>query len=67
MGGVQGALTLFCGGVAQAFHDDRVAKLRVHLGVEEVDGEGQEGTGRSRKGEASQKRVRQWMVWRCLR
>ena len=28
---------------------------RVQLGVEEVDGEGQEGTGRSRKGEASQR------------
>ena len=58
VGGVQGALTLFCGGVAQAFHDGRVVKLRVQLGVEEVDGEGQEGTGRSRKGEA--KEVRPW-------
>ena len=55
MGGVQGALTLFCGGVAQAFHDDRVVELKEQLVVEEVDGEGQEGTGRSRKGEASQR------------
>ena len=43
MGGVQGALTLFCGGVAQAFHDDRVVELKEQLVVEEVDGERQEG------------------------
>ena len=43
MGGVQGALTLFCGGVAQAFHDDRVVELKEQLVVKEVDGEGQEG------------------------
>ena len=43
MGGVQGALTLFCGGVAQAFRDDRVVDLEEQLVVEEVDGEGQEG------------------------
>ena len=54
-GDVVGVLTLLVGGVAQAFHDDRVVELRVQLGVEEVDGEGQEGTGRSRKGEASQR------------
>ena len=28
VGGVQGALTLFCGGVAKAFHDDRVVELK---------------------------------------
>ena len=56
-GDVVGVLTLLVGGVAQAFHDDRVVELRVQLGVEEVDGEGQEGTGRSRKGSES-KRVR---------
>ena len=39
--GVHGVLTLFCGGVAQTCHDDRVVELRVQLGVEEVDGEGQ--------------------------
>ena len=55
MGGVQGALALFCGGAAQAFHDDRVVELKVQLGVEEVDGKGQEGTGGSRKGETSQR------------
>ena len=43
MGGVQGALTLFCGGVAQTCHDDRVVELKEQLVVEEVDGEGQEG------------------------
>ena len=55
MGGVQGALTLNVGGVAQTCHDDRVVELREQLVVEEVDGEGQEGTGGSRKGEASQR------------
>ena len=50
-----GALTLHVGGVAQAFHDDRVVELRVQLGVEEVEGKGQGGTGRSRKRETSQR------------
>ena len=36
---VLGVLTLLVGGVAQAFHDDRVVELRVQLRVEEVDGE----------------------------
>ena len=36
VGGVQGALTLFCGGVARAFHDDRVVELKGQLVVEEV-------------------------------
>ena len=43
VGGVQGALTLFCGGVAQTCHDDRVVELKEQLVVEEADGEGQEG------------------------
>ena len=43
MGGVQGALALFCGGVAQICHDDRVVELQEQLVVVEVDGEGQEG------------------------
>ena len=38
MGGVVGVLTLLVGGVAQACHDDRVVELRVHLGVEAVEG-----------------------------
>ena len=54
-GDVVGVFTLLLGGVAQASHDDRVVELRVQVGVEEVDGEGQGGTGGSRKGEASQR------------
>ena len=54
-GDVVGVLTLLVGGVAQAFHDDWVVELRVQLGVEEVEGKDKEGTGGSRKGEASQR------------
>ena len=39
----QGVLTLFCGGEAQTCHDDRVVELKEQLGIEEEDGEGQEG------------------------
>ena len=56
-GDVVGVVTPLVGGVAQAFHDDRVVELRVQLGVQEVEGkdrEEQERTGGSRKGEASQ-------------
>ena len=53
-GDVVGVVTPLVGGVAQAFHDDRVVELRVQLGVEEVEGKGQGGTGGSRKGETSQ-------------
>ena len=53
-GDVVGVLTLLVGGVAQAFHDDRVVELRVQLGVQEVE-EKDGRTGRSRKGEASQR------------
>ena len=51
---VVGVVTPLVGGVAQAFHDDRVVELRVQLGVEEAEGKGRRGTGGSRKGEASQ-------------
>ena len=54
-GDVVGVLTLLVGGAAQAFHDDRVVELRVQLGVEEVRRKRQGGTGRSRKGETSQR------------
>ena len=37
-GDVVGVLTVLVGGVAQAFHDDRVVELRVQLGVEDVEG-----------------------------
>ena len=39
---VRCALTLFCGGEAQAFHDDQVVELRVQLGVQEVEGKDRE-------------------------
>ena len=41
-GDVVGVLTPLVGGVAQAFHDDRVVELRVQLGVEDVEGEREE-------------------------
>ena len=40
--GVQGVLTLFCSGVAQTCHDDRVVELKEQLEVEEEDGDRQE-------------------------
>ena len=39
-GDVVGVLTPLVGGVAQAFHDDRVVELRVQLGVQEVEEKG---------------------------
>ena len=63
MGGVQGALTLFCGGVAQTFHDDRVVELKEQLVVEEVDGEGQEGKIKE-EGRGRVKENAPWMTWR---
>ena len=41
-GDVVGVLTPFVGGVAQAFHDDRVVELRVQLGVQEAEGKDRE-------------------------
>ena len=61
--GVQGVLTLFCGGVAQTCHDDRVVELKEQLVVEEVDGERQEGKVK----EEGRDRVKEnppWMTWR---
>ena len=61
--GVQGVLTLFCGGVAQTCHDDQVVELNEQLVVEEVDGEGQEGKVK----EEVRGRVKEnapWKVWR---
>ena len=63
VGGVQGALTLFCGGVAQTCHDDRVVELKEQLVVEEVDGEGQEGKVKE-EGRGRIKESAPWMVWR---
>ena len=61
--GVQGALTLFCGGVAQTCHDDRVVELKEQLVVEEVDGERQEGKVKE-EGRDRVKENAPWMTWR---
>ena len=61
--GVQGVLTLICGGVAQTCHDDRVVELKEQLGIEEVDGEGQEGKVKE-EGRDRVKENAPWMTWR---
>ena len=53
--GVQGVLTLFCSGAAQACHDDRVVELKEQLEVEEEDGDRQEEKVEE-KGEVESKR-----------
>ena len=61
--GVQGVLTLICGGVAQTCHDDRVVELKEQLVVEEVDGDRQEGEVKE-EGRGRVKESAPWMVWR---
>ena len=64
-GDVVSVLTLLVGGVAQAFHDDRVVELRVQHGVEEVEGKDREEQVEVER----EKRVKDgppWMVWRWL-
>ena len=64
-GDVAGVLTLLVGGVAQAFHDDRVVELRVQLGVQEVEGKDREEQVEVER----EKRVKEgapWMVWRWM-
>ena len=64
-GDVVGVVTPLVGGVAQAFHDDRVVELRVQLGVQEVEGKDKEEQVEVER----EKRVKEgapWMVWRCL-
>ena len=56
--GVQGVLTLFCSGVAQTCHDDRVVELKKQLGIEEEDGQGQEGPVKEEGREIESKRTR---------
>ena len=56
---VVGVLTLLFGGVAQAFHDDRVVELRVQLGVEEVEGKEQVEVER-------EKRVKEGAPWMTM-
>ena len=64
-GDVVGVLTLLVGGVAQAFHDDRVVELRVQFGVEEVEGKDREEQVEVER----EKRIKEgapWMLWRWL-
>ena len=59
----QGVLTLFCDGVAQNCHDDRVVELKEQLGVEEEDGERQDGKVKE-EGRGRIKENARWMTWR---
>ena len=61
--GVQGVLTLFCSGAAQAFHDDRVVELKEQLEVEEEEGDRQEEEVEE-KGRRRIKENAPWMEWR---
>ena len=54
--GVQGVLTLFCSGTAQACHDDRAVELKEQLEVEEEDGDRQEEKEEIESGEVESKR-----------
>ena len=58
VGGVQGALTLFCGGVAQTCHDDQVVELRVQLAVQEVEGKEEDRKGQV-EAEEEEKRLKE--------
>ena len=53
-GDVVGVVTPLVGGVAQAFHDDRVVELRVQLGVQEVEGKDREEQVEVERGESTQ-------------
>ena len=60
-GDVVGVVTPLVGGVAQAFHDDRVVELRVQLGVQEVEGKDREEQVEVER-ERRVKEVRPWMT-----
>ena len=60
-GDVVGVVTPLVGGVAQAFHDDRVVELRVQLGVQEVEGKDREEQVEIER-ERRVKEVRPWMT-----
>ena len=60
-GDVVGVVTPLVGGVAQAFHDDRVVELRVQLGVQEVEGKDKEEQVEVER-ERRVKEVRPWMT-----
>ena len=57
---LQGVLTLFCSGVAQTCHDDRVVELKEQLGIEEENGEGQEEKVKEEKRDRI-KEIAPWM------
>ena len=60
-GDVVGVVTPLVGGVAQAFHDDRVVELTVQLGVQEVEGKDREEQVEVER-ERRVKEVRPWMT-----
>ena len=60
-GDVVGVLTLLVGGVAQAYHDDRVVELRVQLGVQEVEGKEDRQEQVEVERERRVKEVRPWI------
>ena len=58
-----GVVTLLVGGVAQAFHDDRVVELRVQLAVQEVQGKEEDRKGQVEVEEEKRlEEVRSWMT-----
>ena len=63
-GDVVGVVTPLVGGVAHAFHDDRVVELRVQLGVQEVEGKEEDGERQveveDERGELKERRT--WMT-----
>ena len=62
-GDVVGVVTLFVGGVAQAFHGDQVVELRVQLAVQEVEGKEEDREGQVEVEEEKRlKEVRSWMT-----
>ena len=61
-GDVVGVVTPLVGGVAQAFHDDRVVELRVQLGVQEVEGKEDREEEVEVEKERQLKEVRSWMT-----
>ena len=58
---VVGVVTPLVGGVAQAFHDDRVVELRVQLGVQEVEGKEDREEQVEVERERRVKEVRPWI------
>ena len=61
-GDVVGVLTLLVGGVAKAFHDDRVVELRAQLGVEDVEGNDREEQVEVER----EKRVKEGAPWMTM-